>query len=205
VHAVERVHEAEVGHAAGDGGGHADARGGILLEGEEGHAHGGRDLVGQPRHHLAVAAHEAGSDGERVDGGGFAATGEEEALGDVVAVIAHEGVFDGLEDEDFAHLDAGLGEHADDVAGDGGDELAVGLGEDVLILAGDEEIGEGGADDVGDLRGVEAGGGGRGRGGQRLTPVEAGLGVGRGADGVFEGDVFAEEREFGFHIRESEW
>ena len=122
-----------------------------------------------------------------------------------MAVIAHEGVFDGLEDEDLADLDAGLREHADDVAGDGGDELAVGLGEDVLLLAGDEEVGEGGADDVGDLRGVEAGGGGRGRGGQRFTPVEAGLGVGRRADGVFEGDIFAEEREFGFHIRESEW
>jgi hypothetical protein len=120
-----------------------------------------------------------------------------------VTVIAHEGVLDGLEHEGLAHLDAGLGEDADDVAGDGGDELAVGLGEDVLFLAGDQEVGEGGADDVGDLRGVEAGGGGAtGGGGQRLTPVEAGLGVGRGTDGVLEGDVFAEEREFGFHVRE---
>jgi hypothetical protein len=41
-----------------------------------------------------------------------------------VAVVAHEGVLDGLQDEAFADLDAGLREHADDVAGDGGDEAA---------------------------------------------------------------------------------
>ena len=117
-----------------------------------------------------------------------------------MSVIADEGVLDGLEDEAFADLHAGLGEHADDVAGDGGDELAVGLGEDVLLLTGDEEVGQRGADDVGDLRGIEAVGGAAGDGGQRLTPVEAGLGAGRGADGVLEGDVFAEEREFGFHV-----
>ena len=50
---------------------------------------------------------------------------------------------------------------------------------------------------------IEAVGGATGDGGQRFTPVEAGLGAGRRADGVFEGDIFAEEREFGFHIAES--
>ena len=194
----------EVSDAAGDGGSDALARGGVLLERVEGHTHSEGNLVGEPRHHLAVAAHEAGRDGEGLNGGGLeAAAGEEEALGDVVAVIAHEGVLDGLQDEAFADLDAGLGEHADDVAGDGGDELAVGFGEDVLFLTGDEEVGERGADDVGDLRGIEAGGGTTGDGGQRFTPVEAGLGAGRGADGIFECDIFAEEREFGFHIEES--
>ena len=195
---------AEVSDTAGDAGGDTLRGGGILLEREEGHGDGFANLAGDPRHHLAVTAHQAGRDGDGAHGGGLeAAAGEEEALGDVVAVIAHEGVFDGLKDQPFADLDAGLGEDAHDVAGDGGDELAIGLGKDVLILAGDKEVSERGADDIGDLRGVEAGGGATGDGGQRLTPVEAGLGAGRGADGVFEGDIFAEEREFGFHIEES--
>ena len=194
----------EISDAAGDRGSDSFARSRILLEREEGHAYGERDLVGKPRHHLAVATHEAGRDGEGLNRGGLdAAAGEEQALGDVVAIVAHEGVLDGLHDQTFADLDAGLGENADDVAGDGGDELAIRLGEDVLILAGDEEVGKRGADDVGNLRGVEAGGDAPGDGGQRFTPVEARLGARRGADGVFEGDIFAEEREFGFHIEES--
>ena len=194
---------AEVSDAAGDAGSDALRGGGILLEREEGHGDGLADFAGEPRHHQAVATHQTGRDGEGLDQSGLeAAAGEQEALGDVVAVVAHEGVFDGLQNQAFADLDAGLGEHADDVAGHGGDELAVGLGENILFLAGDEEVSERGADDVGDLRGVEAAGDAPGDGGQRLTPVEARLGAGRGAHGVLEGDIFAEEREFGFHIEE---
>ena len=191
---------AEVGHAAGDAGGDALGGRGVEVEGEEGHAHGDGDLLGDPRDDMAVAAHEAGGDGRGLAGGRAGGTaGEEQALGHVVAVVAHEGVLDGLEHHAVGDLDAGEAVH--DVAGDGGDELAVGLGEDLLLLAGDEEVGEGRADDVGDLGGVEAGGGGAagGDGGQRFTPVEARLGGGGGADGVLEGDVFAEKREFGFH------
>jgi hypothetical protein len=72
-------------------------------------------------------------------------------------------------------LDAGLGEHADHIAGDGGHELAVGLREDVLLLAGDEEVGQGGADDVGDLGGIEATRGRRGPCRQGFPPIEVGL------------------------------
>ena len=100
---------AEVGDAAGDGGSDALAGGGILLEREEGHADSEGDFVREPRHHLAVAAHEAGRDGEGLDRGGLdAAAGEEQTLGDVVAVVAHEGVLDSLQDEAFADLDARL-------------------------------------------------------------------------------------------------
>ena len=88
-------------------------------------------------------------------------------------------------------------------AGDGGHELTVGFGVDILLLTSDQQVSQRGADDIGDLGRIHARRGGLGgtdgEGWQRFAPVKARLGTGGSADGVFEGDVFAEEREFGFH------
>ena len=97
----------EIGHATGHAGGDAHGRGRILLKREKGHAHRDGDFIGEPWHDLAVAAHQAGRDRDQIHGVGTGSgPREEEALRDVVAVVADERVLDGLEYEGFTDFDA---------------------------------------------------------------------------------------------------
>ena len=90
---------AEVGHAAGDGGGDALRRGRRRRSSERKAMRTATAILsGIHGTTMAVAAHEAGGHGRGLAGDGDGGTaGEEQALGDVVAVVAHEGVLDGLE------------------------------------------------------------------------------------------------------------
>ena len=93
-----------------------------------------------------------------------------------------------------------LGNELGDLPGDGRNERAILLSEDFRDLAGKEQVGQGISDDVGEAGGVGTGGGGTGGSDwEGLAPVKAGFGVSRRANSVFEGDVFAEEREFWIH------
>jgi len=150
-----------------------------------------------------VAAHQARRD-DRYVHAARSVGGKDEALGDVVAVIIDERALDDGDQLGFADLAAMLvGELGDELGhfpGDGRNERAILLGEDFCDLTGKEKVGQGIADDVGEAGGVGAGGGRTGGGDREgLAPVKAGFGVSRRTDSVFEGDVFAEEREFGVH------
>ena len=150
-----------------------------------------------------VAAHQARRDDRHVHPA-RGVGGEDEALGDVVAVIINERALNDGDELGFADLTTVLvGELSDELGhfpSDGRDERAILLGEDFRDLARKKQVGQGIADDVGEAGGVGAGGGGTGGSDwEGLAPVKAGFGVSRRADSVFEGDVFAEEREFGIH------
>ena len=150
-----------------------------------------------------VTAHQARCDNRYIHAA-RSVGGKDEALGDVVAVIIDERALDDGDQLGFADLAAvlagKLGDELGHLPGDGRNERTILLGEDFRDLTGKEQVGQGIADDVGEAGGVGAGGGGTGGSNwEGLAPVKARFGVSRRADSVFEGDVFAEEREFGIH------
>ena len=158
------VHKGLLGaeHAGGDGFGDGDGFGGVLLEREEGFAHGDLNLLVDVGHDVVGAADDADA------GGGGAATGvelagavQEEALGDVVGAVVDEGLLDELVEVVEGYLEGRLLEGlGGEVGGDFLDDLAdecFGLRrEDVALLAASHvHVGDGVADGFRDLADVE--------------------------------------------------
>jgi hypothetical protein len=153
-----------------------------------------------------VTTHQFSSDGRHLARCIGRATREEQALPNVVAIVANESGLKSGQHLPLRDFRAAFLQLESDFDSNSCDEITVLWRENIVgITASHEEVGKRFTNEISEYRGIGSGvrratepGNGYG-----FAPVKARLGVGRGRDCVFKCNVFLEEREFGFHIYRS--